>query len=447
MKNISSNIPELELDFEVLPTETIILSSNQINQAVKLSQQIPSTSRQWQTYIHALALFAFEQWLEERADSLTINREQCTVLQPPLANAIAAVANLQVGEFKLCLIPTASLTDLEVTLPKVVVDLPQYVPHFYVLVEVLEEQESAVISGFISYQELIKNQVRANLQSESDWTYQIPLSWFEAQPDRLLLYLRCLESEAISLPNVKSEGSHILSTMEGELATLLPQLQSPERELWEVLTWEQGSAVLTNPELLNWVYNLQQAHNTPKINLKDLLKFLTQPALNVGRWLWDELDELGEEFSWVLLPSLTPAIAMRSPTEEFQAIITQLQHRGVEIPSQARGAYHDLVLAGISLRLYAVTWHILSESDKHLWTLLLVLGTVSHDALPSHLKMRVSDQTSILLEQSTNQEQGNSYLFTRVVGGWDEKFLVSVSLIDGIELTLPPFAFYPVRSF
>ncbi|MCF2151302.1 DUF1822 family protein [Desmonostoc muscorum LEGE 12446] len=447
MKNLSSNIPQLQLDFEVLATETITLSSNQINQAVELSQQIPTTSRQWQTYINALALLAFEQWLEERAEYLTINREKCTVLQPPLANAIAAVANLQVGEFKLCLIPTGSLTDLEVTLPKVVVDLPEYVPHFYVLVEVLEEQESAVISGFISYQKLIENQVRANLQPESDWTYQIPLSWFEDEPNRLLLYLRCLKSEALTLPNVKGKSTQLLSTMEGELATLLPQLRSPQRELWEVLTWEQGSAVLTNPELLNWIYNLQQANkSTPKTNLKDLLKLLTQPALNVGRWLWDELDELGQAFSWVLLPSLTPAAAMRSPTEEFQAIITQLQHRGVEIPSQARGAYHDLLLAGITLRLYAVTWHILSESDSHLWTLLLVLGTASHDALPSHLKMRVSDQTSILLEQGTNQEQGDSYLFTRVVGGWDEKFLVSVSLMDGMELTLPPFAFYPGRS-
>ncbi|MEH1765581.1 MAG: DUF1822 family protein [Nostoc sp.] len=446
MNKLSKNAPQMRLDFESLPTAAITLSSNQINQAVELSQQIPSTSRQWQTYIHALALFAFEQWLEERADSLTINREQCTVLQPPLANAIAAVVNLQVGEFKLCLIPTGSLTDLEVTLTKVVVDLPEYVPHFYVLVEVLEEQESAVISGFISYQKLIENQVRANLQSESDWTYQIPLSWFEDEPDRLLLYLRCLKSEAITLPNINSKRTQMLSTMEGELVTLLPQLQSPECELWEVLTWEQGSAVLTNPELLNWVYNLQQTHNTPKTNLKDLLKLLTQPAVNVGRWLWDELDELGRELSWVLLPSLTPAIRMRSPTQEFQAIITQLQHRGVEIPSQSRGAYHDFLLAGIPLRLYAVTWHILSESDTHLWTLLLVLGTASHDALPSHLKMRVSDQTSILLEQGTNQEQGDSYLFTRVVGGWDEKFLVSMSLMDGMELTLPPFAFYPVRK-
>jgi hypothetical protein len=27
------------------------------------------------------------------------------------------------------------------------------------------------------------------------------------------------------------------------------------------------------------------------------------------------------------------------------------------------------------------------------------------------------------------------------VGNWDEKFLVSVSLMDGVEVTLPPFAF------
>jgi hypothetical protein len=27
------------------------------------------------------------------------------------------------------------------------------------------------------------------------------------------------------------------------------------------------------------------------------------------------------------------------------------------------------------------------------------------------------------------------------VGNWDEKFLVSVSLMDGVEVNLPPFAF------
>ncbi len=447
MSNLSSNTSQLQLDYELLSPAAVHLSSEQIIQAVDLSNQIFNISRKWQTYINGLALFAFEEWLQERADTLTIRREQCTVLQPALANAIPVVANLRVGEFKVCLISTGSLYDSEIALSQLVVDLPEYVPHFYVLVEVLEEQSSGIISGFISYQELMEKRVRANLQPEADWTYQLPLDWFDCESNNLLLNLCCLESTAITLPTIPHHRAQISSTMQSNLIALLPQLQSPQCELWEILTWEQGTAVFTNPELLHWIYNCQQ--QTPnsglKTNLKDLFKLCTQPALNVGRWLWDELDELAQEFSWKLLPSFTPAVAMRSPTEEFQTIINQLQHRGLEIPTQARGAYQDLLLAGIPLRLYAMTWHLLSESDPHLWTLLLVLGTTSQNTLPSHLKLRVSDQTSVLLEQGINQAQGDSYLFTRVVGNWDEKFLVSVSLIDGVEINLPPFTFYPGR--
>ncbi len=58
----------------------------------------------------------------------------------------------------------------------------------------------------------------------------------------------------------------------------------------------------------------------------------------------------------------------------------------------------------------------------------------------------MSDQTGILVEKETNAKQGDAYLFTRVVGSWDEKFLVSVSLMDEMELNLPPFKFYPGRS-
>jgi hypothetical protein len=437
----------MPLEFEVLPTTAINLDTEQINQAVENSLKIKNQSQQWQTYINTLALLAFKEWLTERADSLTVNEDKCTVFQPAIANVIPAVANLQVGKFKVCLLTNDSLSDDEIVVPRAVVDLPEYIAHFYVLIEVLEEQETAIVFGFLSYQQLIKKQTVANLQPEADWTYQIPVSWFEQKPDDLLLYLRCLEANAIILPAINNQRTQILASMQNELMALLPQLQLPNIELWQVLTWEQGSAVITNIELLNWLDNLQQqGHNYSLQNsLKDLFKLLTQPAINVGRWLWDELDELAQELSWQLLPIIAPAPVMRSPVEEFQVITNQLQSRGLEISSQARGAYHDLLLAGIPLRLYAVTWTILSESDP-LWTLLLVLGTSAQNTLPGHLKLRVSDQTSILVEQGINQEQGDSYLFTRVVGNWDEKFLVSVSLVDGVELTLPPFTFYPGRS-
>jgi len=220
--------------------------------------------------------------------------------------------------------------------------------------------------------------------------------------------------------------------------------------LWQVLSWEQGAVVLTSPELLNWVYQLQrQTVGTRAIapfqqHLSDILQLLTQLAVNVGCWLWDELDELAQELSWVLLPNIAPASAMRSPTEEFEAIVNELQENGLAIPSQARGGYRDLPLAGYRLRLYAVTWPLVSSTVRE-WTLLLVLGTLSDTSLPPGLKLRVSDQTGILVERVLDADDNYPYFFTSVVGTWDEKFIVTVSLTPELELTLPPFAFNPER--
>jgi Protein of unknown function (DUF1822) len=369
-----------------------------------------------------------------------------------LANFINGVANLKVGEFKVCLIATGSLSDEMVNLPKVVVDLPEFIPHFYVLVEVLEERQSANVYAFLSYQELVERQNLTSLQS--DGNYQLPISCFDDNPDRLLLYLRCLEVSAISLPAIPTNRAEILaSVQQNQLLELLPELRysrgvatrTPERELADILTWEQATAVFTNPELLDFVYTLQQ-QNHPPVNafLRDLIKLITQPAVNAGRWLGNELDELAQGLSWVLLPSFVPASGMRpmrNPEEEFEVIATQLRQRGLEIPIQARGAYQDILLAGIPLRMYAVTWHLVGESEQREWSLLLILGAPALSSLPADIKLRVSDQTGILDELGLNVESEDSYIFTRVVGNWDEKFLVSVSLMDGVEMTLPPFAF------
>ncbi len=442
MTNLSTEILPMTLDFEQLPPEAILLSQLQINQAVELSGQIKDESKQWQIYLNALSLSAFENWLESRGNSFNINREDCTILEPRFANVIPVVANLKVGEYKICLITTGSFIDEQVDISKFVVDLPEYIPHFYVLVEVIEEEEKAVIQGFISYNELSSRQQSVNLKPDSDWNYEIPLTWFCHEPDRLLLYLNCLEPTAISLPAIPANRVENLGLVKNELIRILPELKT--QELWETLTWEQASVVLTNRELIDWIYNLQTQEETSSTisrqkHLSDIFKLITQPAINVGRWLWDELDALAEE-TWNLLPNIAPQPVMRSPVEEFTVLSSQLQQKGLEIPVQARGAYQDLSLAGVPLRLYAVTWHLLSESEPDSWTLLLILGTPALESLPSNLKLRVSDQTGILVEQEVNPELGNSYLFTRVVGNFDEKFLVSVSLGDGVEITLP-FAF------
>lgn len=458
MTNYSNSPTQLWLDFEAFSPETIDLSPESIAQAIELSSNIPNEQQQWQAYLNVLALNAFEEWLELRATDLKINRENCSILQPTLANVIDAVCNLQINNFKVCLIATGSLTDEEVSLPRAVVDLPEFVPDFYVLVEVQEEHETALIQSFLSYEQLVNRQATVNLQADEDWTYQIPLTWFEADPDSLLLYLRCLEQTASSLSVSQSNRLKQLAEIRSELAIKLPQLQSQELQLWQVLTWEQGRVVLTNPELLNWVYTLQRGETisastqtSVQQHLSDILQLLTQPAVNVGRWLHNEWDDLTQEFSWILLPSLAPANAMRSPlreirspVEELGAIVKQLREQNLEIPDQARGAYRELHSAGIPLRFYAVTWAMEPKSISE-WTLLLVLGATPGNSLPPGVRLRVSDQTGILVEQVLNDGQGDSCFFTSVIGSWDEKFIVTVSLTPGIEQTLPPFSFNPER--
>jgi hypothetical protein len=439
----------MTLEFEQLLPEAIPLSQSQINQAIELSNQLRDESKQWQTYLNSLSLSAFETWLESRGNYFNINWEESTLSQPRFANVIPIVANLKVNEFKLCLITTGSFIDEQVFIPRVVIDVPEYIPHFYVLVEVIEEEEKAVIQGFISYQELSSRQQSIHLEPDTDWTYELPLNWFCNEPDRLLLYLHCLELEAISLPAIPTNRAQNLELAKNELIEILPQLKT--KELWEVLTWEQATIVLTSPELIDWIYNLQTQvdilHETSlQQHLSDLFKLISQPTINVGRWLWDELDDLAQN-TWKLLPNIAPQPVMRSPVEEFTVISSQLQQKGLEIPVQARGAYQNLSLAGVPLRLYAVTWHLLSESEPNSWTLLLILGTPALESLPVNLKLRVSDQTSILVEQKVNPEFGNTYLFTRVVGNFDEKFLVSVSLGDGVEMTLPSFGFDMSQRF
>jgi Protein of unknown function (DUF1822) len=437
----------MSLEFERLPTESLSLEPEEIERAIALSYQVPDESRQWQIYLNALGLFTFTKWLEERDDNLTVNWQESTIAKPELANVFPVVTNLQVGQFKVCLITLDSVFDERVPLPRLVIDLPEFVPHFYVLVEVLEEQESGIVRGVMNYQQLQENLTSSSgIEIQPDWTYQIPLDWFEKDPNNLLLYLRALEPEAIPLPALMENRQQELAAIENELVRLLPQLQEPETELWQVLNWQQGSVILTSPELLEWIYKLQTNNletaniASGKTYLLDLIKLITQPAINLGRWLWDELDEIGESLSWQLL-NLTPALEFRSPVEEFAVIKSQLQTQGIEIPIVARCGHHNFNLAGNPLRIYAVAWNSSTENDPNMWSLLLILGTPAPNTLPHNLQFRLSDRTGILTEQQVNPQQLNSYLFTAVAGTWDEKFIASVSIADGVEVTLSPFAF------
>ena len=437
------------IEFEGL-TETISLEPEQYDEALELSNQVVNEAGKWQIYLQTLALFSFEEWLKKREPEMPVQREQASVLQPQYANVIDAVCNLRVGEFKVCLIPSISFSDEEIAIPRAVVDLPELIAHFYVVIGIEQDLDVAAIRGFLRYDQLVN--YRPQLQSEADWTYQIPLAWFNREPDELLLFLQCLDPTAIPLPEIPTTRQATLSQMQAALINLLPQVHN--RHLWQVLTWEQGVVVLTTPDLLNWLYQSLTENTTVLTNhLSDLLQILTQQAVNVRRWLRNQMDDV-MQLSWEVLPVPSPLrgaeatrelsvpffrrTAGQNSAQHLEEILREISlNHNLEIPEMAGRAYRDLSLVR-PLRLYAVTWPV---SDDSGWILLLILAAIPGAEPPYGFTLRLSDQVGILTQDELQPDSIHDYIFALVAGSYQDKFLATITSITGEVRTLPPFEF------
>ncbi|BAZ02079.1 hypothetical protein NIES37_60870 [Tolypothrix tenuis PCC 7101] len=396
-------------------SEIITLESEYLTEAIKFSQNSLNKSRQWQIYLQYLAFFACHAWLEQREPTLAISKAELLAWQSQYSNVIDTAFNISIGKFKVCLIPTITFSAEEVIIPRALVDLPEFNAHFYVVISLAEELELASIRGFLRYDQLIKYQ--PELQPELDWNYCLPLTCFNSEVNELLLYLQCLSPTAITLPEIPSERQNLVTTIQPELLNLLPQLhKSP---LWLVLTWEQGVAILTTP---------------------DLLQILTQPTVNVRSWLHHQLHEVIPEFSWQVLAPLSPLLRIKqTPEQELENILTNIQHTyKIDIPKLAGRAYQEIKLEN-PLRLYAVTWSLPDENPG--WNLLLILKNMASNSSSSGFTLRVSDKTEILVEEELQTNHQQEYIFTLIEGSYDDQFLVNITSTNGQTQTLPPLEF------
>ena len=445
MKRSNNQTDRLPLDFESFSEAGIQLDSSQVERAVQLSAVLENPERQWRTYLNSLALFGFETWLRSRHDDLEIDMDNCSVGQPNYANYIDGVFNLRVGNYKICILTNGVAIDDFVTIDRALIDLPEYAAHFYLVVDVVEEQSEIKLNGFIRYDEIVQYQQTENLVPDPDWTYEVPLAWFNGEPEDLLLYFRCLDSAPFQLPDL------VATTKDAavQLEPLLSQLEAADLPLHQILTWSQAAPILSNADLLQRLYKIQSNDPTAIDSLNALKNNLTQTAINVKSWLSDELDTLAQNLAWTLLPPPMFAtnglrdlavVNRTSPTEEFAAIVTQLRRSGEDIPPEARGACQDFTLGDRQLRLFAVIWQI-EELDIPEWSLLLILGGQPNDYLPQDLKLEVAESQTILDSKTVDRNTSDSYLYTRVIGELNEKFTVKVSLGDGTTFVFPDLIF------
>jgi hypothetical protein len=379
------------LHVDALSPESISLTSAQVQQAIQLSQRCPDPDRQWQAYLAALAQIGFEQWLQERSPHLAAR-----VHPKPLPEVASPtpINLLQVGDYTLCLLTVSSAMDERIPVPTTVVSESDYIPHLYVLVEVWEEQDCVKIYGYLRRDRLIQQAVSLSIgENTTTW---LSLDWFDSNVDTLLLYLRCLNPDAI----LSDVSSHTIA-------------QDPA------------------------------AHNHSS-GLVSHLSPSHLAAINVGCWLRDRLDDVAQELSWVLLPPL--AVTFRethTTTEQFDKVTMALLQQGIVIPPQARGAYQNVAGEDIALRLYVVTWQENQSNGLPEWSLLLVLGAQPGDELPVGTRLIVEDELQQLDEQILREKQPEAFLFTRVIGTWNEQFRVAIALSNGEIVRLPSFRFQP----
>jgi hypothetical protein len=155
-------------DWESLSDDGIELSSDQIEQALQLCQAIPNPTQRWQTYLHALAMLGLQEWLAGCAPDLAMITSDCSILQPHYASLIETVCNLHIEPFNLCLIATGCVPSSTVYISRAAIDLPKFIPHFYVFVHVLEDQMQVQPYGYLRRDELVKQQQSHTLNTISN---------------------------------------------------------------------------------------------------------------------------------------------------------------------------------------------------------------------------------------------------------------------------------------
>lgn len=221
-----NNSPSSPMNSRLLSPEMIWLEPEQIAQAKALSERPITETQQWQSYLNALALLGFEQWLRQRLPELAITRS---------AQSLESVSYLEVNGFTFCLITVEHMLDETVRIPQVVVEQPTLAAHFYVLQEVSEEQELATIRGFCRYDELISYHHRYHCRLQ-DGCYLLPLTFLDAEANHLLFYCRSLQPAAIALPSVAAIAvDRVVSALAQTTTQLTQWLQGNFTQNWQMI--------------------------------------------------------------------------------------------------------------------------------------------------------------------------------------------------------------------
>ena len=226
------------IDFRTLIPEVIHLETEHFEQAKKICLQTSDETKQWESYLNSLALVAFKDWLAEKLFQYNVDLN---------TEIIDHNYCLFAGKFKYCLIAIEHVLDEVVSISRKAIDIATMLADFYVLIEVLEEEEEVIIKGFLNYQDLTNYCFQFNSQLFQDDYYQIPLLAFDSEPNHLILYHQfadVAELSAAANPGTISIQKTLIDGLEEKVPKLSKWLNNVFDEGW--LTIERLTKVERN---------------------------------------------------------------------------------------------------------------------------------------------------------------------------------------------------------
>ncbi len=404
-----SNLSDLTIDpieFDFLPElpNLIDLPESALQDAEKYRQSISNPQSGWQSYLALLALAGFSAWLTDYLDnsglSLSFNTDRAKLL-PNSLDRPAAITQLNLNQFRLCIIPASGNLDDFISIPQAAIDRPAHAAHFYVTVMVNSESGVAAVQSFLRYDQ-IRSYYQQNHQTAIDGYYEIPDALFEANLDKLLFLATGLDLAAIPLP------SHIPS-----------------------FSLDRVRELVIHPTL-NAAHWIQCQVNQQRENLINTLTDTLNPLLNYSD---DRLLELVPVFRGVRNANIG------TPQTQINDIIQQMKEQGYSIPIDVRASYQNLEFNGQMIRLTIASWFIpstITEVDEPEWSLIVIGERFTQSNDPIQVKVQC-DEREIASIQLKRTEQ---HYVMQVLATTDETFIVSI-LDRQTEQVLPPIVFQP----
>ena len=234
-----SNISTYDsVDFRFLIPEVIYLESEHFDRAEEICLQSNHEDKQWVNHLNSLALVAFKDWLEEKLSTYNLSLE---------IKAIEDGYYLSVGKINYFLITVEHLLDEIVNVSKNLINTSTIKADFYVLIEVLEEEEEVVIKGFLNYDNLHYHCTEVISELSNNDFYQIPLSIFDSEPNHLLLchqFAEVVELSAVQTTIETKKKKTFISEIDKNIPKLSEWFKNIFDEGW--LTIDKLTKVETN---------------------------------------------------------------------------------------------------------------------------------------------------------------------------------------------------------